>query len=79
METLIPQEPEEPTPTRDLRADLLQDLSTEFASALNSDDSLPTTARETLIELLDSDAPTAVEIVAAVSKSNPVEEEVADE
>jgi len=80
MEPIPPQEPEDPTPPpRDLRAELLQDLSIEFASALISDASIPATAREALVELLDSDAPTAAEIIVAVFKKDPIEEEVTNE
>lgn len=79
METTTPQEAEEPAPPRDLRAELFQNLSTQFTAALNSDGSLPTDAREALGELLDSEVPTAAEVIAAASKSDPVEEDVGDE
>ena len=79
MEILNPQEPEDLTMPRDLRVELFQDLSDQFAAALNSDESLPSTAREALAELLDSDAPTAAEIIAAASKGDHVDEDVTDE
>ena len=70
---------EEPTPPRDLRAELFQDLSTRFAAALELNGSLPTAAQEALVELLDSEAPTAVEVIAAALKNDSVEEEMGDE
>lgn len=79
MEILNSQEPEDLTMPRDLRVELFQDLSDQFAAALNSDESLPSPAREALAELLDSDAPTAAEIIAAASKDEYVEEDVTDE
>ena len=59
--------------------ELFQDLSTRFASELSSKGALPTAAQEALVELLDSDAPTAAEIIAAASMSNPPKEEVSHE
>jgi hypothetical protein len=79
MDTTTPREAVEPESRRDLRAELYQNLSTQFAAALDSNGSLPTAARMALVELLDSDAPTATEIIAAVSKSDPVETKVGDE
>jgi hypothetical protein len=79
MESATPPQPEQPPQPSDLRAELLQDLSTRFASELSSKDSLPIAAQEALVELLDSDAPTAAEIVAAASKSDPLKEEVSHE
>ena len=61
METTTSQDADEPAMPRDLRAELFQDLSTQFRTALNSNDSLPTAALEALVELLDSDAPTTPE------------------
>lgn len=78
MDATTPPEAEEPAPPRDLRAELFQDLSTEFTAALNSNGSLPSVAREALVELLDSEAPTAAEIIAAASQNDPLEEEVGD-
>lgn len=79
MEPATPSQPEQPPRPTDLRAELFQDLSTRFASELSSKDSLPTAAQKLLVELLDSDAPTAAEIIAAVSKSDPPKEEVSHE
>ncbi len=61
----IPEGPEAP---RDLRAELFENLSTQFAAALKADGSLPTIAQEALIELLDSETSTAAQIIAAASK-----------
>jgi len=79
MESPTPSEAEEPTRSPDLRSELFQDLSTRFASALSASDSLPAAAQKVLVQLLDSDAPTAAEIIAAASKSDPLKEEVGDE
>lgn len=79
MGPTTPQEAEEPAPPRDLRAELFQDLTTQFQTALDSNDSLPAAAREALVELLDSDAPTAAEIIAAASMNDPVGLDVGDE
>ncbi len=79
MESPTPSEAEEPTRSPDLRSELFQDLSTQFASALSSKSSLPAAAQKALIQLLDSDAPTAAEIIAAASKSDPLEAEVGNE
>ncbi len=79
MEESTSQAAEEPDAPRDLRAELFQDLSTRFAAALSSNDSLPAAAQEVLVELLGSDAPTAAEIIAGASKNVPVREEVGDE
>ena len=65
MDDTSPKEAEEPGPPRDLRAELFEDLSARFAAALESDESLPATAQEALVDLLDSDAPTADQIIAA--------------
>lgn len=79
MESATPSQPEQPQRPPDLREELFQDLSARFASELSSKGSLPTAAQEGLVELLDSDAPTAAEIVAAASKSDPLNEEVSHE
>lgn len=79
MESVTPSQTEQPPRSTDLRAELFQDLSTRFASELSSKGSLPTAAQEALVELLDSDAPTAAEIIAAASKSDTPEEEVSHE
>jgi hypothetical protein len=79
MEEATPQAAEEPDAPRDLRAELFQDLSTRFAAALRSNDSLPGAAQEALVKLLRSDAPTAAEIIAGASKNDPVKQEVGDE
>jgi hypothetical protein len=79
MEATTPQEVEEPLPPRDLRAELFLDLSTHFSTVLDSDASLPTSARAGLVAVLALDAPTAAEIIAAASKNGPVETEMVDE
>jgi hypothetical protein len=79
MESPTPSEAEEPNRTPDLRSDLLQDLLTQFAAELSSKGSIPTAAKKALVELLDSDAPTATEIIAAASRSDPLKEEVGNE
>lgn len=79
MDDLAPHEAEEPAHPRDLRAELFEGLSTQFGSALESDGSLPTAAQEALVELLDSEVPTAAQIIAAASKSEPEEEEAPNE
>lgn len=79
MDDDTPQAVEDPEAPRDLRAELFQGLSTQFAAALESNGSLPAVAQEALIALLDSDAPTAAEIVAAASRSDPAEEEEGNE
>jgi len=76
MESANPPQLAQPPRASDLRVELFQDLSTRFASELSSKDALPTIAQEALVELLDSDAPTAAEIVAAASKSDPLNEEM---
>jgi hypothetical protein len=79
METTTPAQAEEPTRPADLRVELFQDLLQRFAAALSSNGSLPVAAQEALVELLNSDAPTAAEIAAAASKNDPVKEEAGDE
>ena len=73
------EEAESTAPPRDLRAELLQDLSSQFSAALESDGSLPVAAQNALVELLVSEAPTAAQIISAASKSDPEEEEAPDE
>lgn len=79
METPASPESEEPTPARDLREELLKDLSTQFSGELDADGSLPVVAREALIELLNSMAHSSADIISAVSKNDPVEEAASDE
>ena len=79
MESATPPQPDQPPRPSDLRAELFEDLSSRFASELSSKDSLPTAAQDALIELLDSDAPTAAEIVSAASLSDPLKVEVSHE
>jgi|GEM_PF-2491173 len=79
MESTTPPQAEEPTRPADLRAELFQDLAAQFASALSSKGTLPATAQKALFELLDSDAPTAAEIITGASKNDPIKEEVGDE
>ena len=74
-----PQAAEESEAPRDLRAELFHDLSTQFAAALESDGSLPVAAQEALVELLDSELPTAAQIIAAASKNDPEEGEADNE
>lgn len=76
MDDTAPQEVEEPAPPRDLRTELFEDLSTQFATALESNGSLPLAAQKALVQLLDSEVPTAAQIIAAASINDP-EEEVA--
>ena len=79
MDAATPQDVEESAPPRDLRAELFQALSTRFAEALESNGSLPAAAQVALVQLLDSESPTAAEVIAAASKNDSVEEEVGDE
>jgi hypothetical protein len=79
MDDPTPQAPEEPLPTRDLRAELFENLSTQFGTALEADGSLPAAAQQALVELLDLEAPNAAQIIDAASKSDPEEEEVLNE
>lgn len=75
MDEATPQVMEEAESPRDLRAELFGDLSTQFAAALEADGSLPTAAQKALVELLISDVPTAAEIIAAASNSDPFKKE----
>jgi hypothetical protein len=79
MNDTTPQEPTESAPPRDLRAELLQDLSIQLAETLESNGSLPITAQEALVKLLDSETPTAAQIIAAASKSEYEEGETDSE
>jgi hypothetical protein len=79
MDEAAPQVMEEAESPRDLRAELFGDLSTQFAAALEDDGSLPAAAQKALVKLLDSDAPTAAEIIAAASKSDPLKKGAGDE
>ncbi len=79
MDDATPQAAEVPEAPRDLRADLFQGLSTQFAAALESNGSLPAAAQEALIALLNSEAPTASEIVAAASKNDSADGEAGNE
>lgn len=76
MDATTPHDAEEPVSPRDLRAELFQDLSARFAAALESNGSLPSAAQEELVQLLDLEAPTAAEVIAAASTEDSVEEEV---
>ena len=78
MDDPTQEEAEAPAPPRDLREELFQDLSSQFSAALESDGSLPATAQNALVELLDSEALTAAQIISAASKSDPEEEEAPD-
>lgn len=79
MDDVTPQEIEAPEPPRDLRAELFQNLSTQFAGALKSNGSLPVAAQEALVELLDLEAAAADQIIAAVSKNDAEEVESGNE
>jgi len=79
MVDAIPQAVKEPETPRDLRAELFQCLSTQFAAALESNGLLPVAAQEALVELLDSEDTTATQIIAAVSKNDPEEEDAGNE
>ena len=78
MDDTSPQEAVEPAPQRDLRAELFKDISTKFSAALRSNGLLPVAAQEALIEILDSEAPTAAQIIAA-AKIDLEEEEGSNE
>lgn len=69
------QEADEELPPQDLRTVLLQDLTERFTSVLTSNNSVPAAAREALVELLNSDSPTATDIINAISENDPGEEE----
>ena len=62
-------------PQGDLRTELFEDLSVRFTVALKSDGSIPVAAQDALVELLSSQTPTAAQIIAASSESDPEEEE----
>lgn len=79
MDDATPQAAEEPEAPRDLRAELFENISTQFGAALEADRSLPAAAQLALVELLGVEAPTAAQIIAAASKSDPEEEEVPNE
>ena len=79
MESATSSQPDQPKKKSDLRAELFDDLSARFALELNSIGSLPNATQHALIELLGSDAPTEAEIIAAISKSDPFEEEISHE
>ena len=75
MDDTAPQEAEEPAIPRDLRKELFEGLSAQFTAALESNGSLPLAAQEALVQLLDSEAPTSAEIIAAASINDPAEAE----
>jgi len=79
METPTTEEAQEPVPPRNLREELLQDLSTKFAAELDTDGSLPVAAREALAMVLNADTRSPSEIIAAASKCDPTDEEVSNE
>lgn len=79
MDEAPPQVMEDAEPQRDLRAELFGDLSAQFAAALEVGGALPAAAQKALVELLDSDAPTAAEIILAALKSDPLNKEAGDE
>ena len=79
MDATIPQEAEDMEPPKDLREKLFQDLLTEFATALDSDGSLPAASQKALVRLLTSDVPTVDEIIEAASKNDPSQEGGTDE
>lgn len=79
MDDATPEVAEEAEAPRDLRAELFQCLSTKFADALAAAGSLPSAAQDALVGLLDSDAPTAEQIVAAAAKNDPEEKEEENE
>ena len=79
MDKATPQVMEDAESPGDLRAELFGDLSAQFAAALEADGSLPAAAQKALVELLNSDAPTAAEIILAASKNDPLNKEAGDE
>jgi hypothetical protein len=79
MDATTPHDAEESGAPRDLRAELFQALSTRFAEALESNGALPAAVQDALVQLLDSESPTATEVLAAVLKTDSEEEDVADE
>ena len=79
MDDATPNAAEEPEAPRDLRAELFENLSYQFGATLEADGSLPAAAQQALVELLDLEAPTAAQIIAAASKDDPDEEEVPNE
>jgi hypothetical protein len=79
MESTAQQKPNEQDQIRDLRQELFQDLSKRFSCGLESNASLPLAAQKALVELLDSDVPTAAEIIEAASQNDPSKEEATDE
>ena len=74
---MTPQEAEKTVPPhQDIRSELFENLKTEFTAALNADATLSEAAKAALVEWVDSDDPTADEVIAAISKNDPVEEEL---
>ena len=79
MDDVAPQEIEAPEPPRDLRAELFQNVSARFAESVESNGSLPVAAQKALVALLDSEAATAAQIIAAASKDDPEQGEAGNE
>lgn len=66
----IPSESVEAPPPQDLRVELLKNLLSKFASELETDSTLPNEAKHALIGLLNEQAPTSADVIAALSKSD---------
>lgn len=72
-------EPEDKREPTDLRAQLLASLASQFNTELETNGTLPRTARESLIGLLDAEGPTSADVISALCLEDPTEPEATDE
>lgn len=79
MDEPTKEEAEAPAATTDLRTELFENISSQFSIALESDGSLPAAAKSALVELVDSEVPTAAQIISAASISDAEEQDASDE
>lgn len=79
MTSHIPSEQAEAPPPRDLRVELLENILSKFASELEADSILPNEAKKALIGLLNEQAPTSMDVIAALSKSGAAKLDTSNE
>jgi len=60
---------------KDLRAELLADLKSEFTAHLSTADTLPKVACESLVALLSASGPTSADVLAALALEDPAHPE----
>lgn len=79
LQTPSDPEPVELPPPRDLRVELLVNLSSKFAAELETDATLPDEAKQALIGLLNEQAPTSADVIAALLESDAAKPDTSNE